>query len=282
MRQNLVTLLIGLILGVGAALGFGRDTDAGRDSPGSAGAVLDSGSALDVLRQIDELRDALSAERESRIELASQLASLRDELRGLTNGGVGAGPTPIDRGTGDSGGTAAALSARPRFDEAALVEAGFDRAEVSAYRTRLDEIELERLYLRDRATREGWLDSERYLEESRQLNGEITATRDEFGEDLVDWMLYTTGYPNRLRVVEVMDGSAADEAGLAAGDLIVRYDDRAVFSNAELRQGTTSGSEGESTPLEVMRDGRPSRVYVPRGPLGVRLAPAAVEPARAR
>jgi hypothetical protein len=172
--------------------------------------------------------------------------------------------------------------ASSQLGDEALLDAGFTRREVAAFRTRIDDIQLERLYLRDRAAREGWLATRRYMEENRALDDQFFGARKEFGDELYDWAMYSTGHANRVQVTEVMEGSAAADAGLAPGDVIYSYADRRIFSGGELRDETTAGSAGETTPVDVVRDGESLRVYVPRGPLGVILEPSSQEPSRVR
>jgi hypothetical protein len=167
------------------------------------------------------------------------------------------------------------------FDADRLLAAGFDRQAIEQFRARLDEIELQRLELRDQATREGWLDTPRFADESRSLFGEIVGLRDEFEEPLYDWVLYATGHPNRVAVSDVIAGGAGESAGLLPGDVILRYDDRLMLSVGELRDATTQGRAGELVAVEVQREGdsAPRRVFVPRGPIGIEIAPAALQPA---
>lgn len=166
------------------------------------------------------------------------------------------------------------------FDPDRLVAAGFHRQDVERFRARLDEIEMKRLYLRDQAARENWADTPRFIEESRALLGELAGLRAEFDDPLYDWMLYSAGHPNRVAVQSVLAGSAGESAGLARGDLIVRYDGRLVLSAAELRDATITGRAGEWVAIDVQRAGETSarRILVPRGPIGVTLAPTIVEP----
>ena len=137
---------------------------------------------------------------------------------------------------------------------------------------------LRRLALRDRAAREGWLRTPRYAEESGALTAELEATRERFGDDFYDWAQYASGQPNRLRVGEVLAGSAAAEAGLEPGDIVQRYAEARVLSIGELRDLTTAGASGASTAVEVRRGSEVLRLYVPRGPLGVRLEPIRERP----
>jgi len=63
----------------------------------------------------------------------------------------------------------------------------------------VSEIELERLYLRDQAQREGWLDSPRFAAESSRIEQEQAGLRGEFDESLYDWMLFAEGIPTAWR-----------------------------------------------------------------------------------
>jgi len=70
-------------------------------------------------------------------------------------------------------------------------------------------------------------------------------------------------------VDSVFGQSAAGEAGLEPGDVIVRYADARVFNGRELRDATIEGQAGELVALDYERDGESRRVYVPRGPIGI-------------
>jgi len=166
------------------------------------------------------------------------------------------------------------------FSADRLIAAGFRRDDIARFRARLDEIQMKRLYLRDTAMREGWLETPRFSEESQALNGEFLGLRGEFDEPLYDWVLYSTGHPNRVAIRDVISGGVGESAGLQQGDVIVRYDDRLVLSPNELVEATTQGRVGELVALEVQREGEPAprRIFVPRGPIGISLAPTALQP----
>ena len=251
-----------------------------------------------LARELAPLRERLAAESAARAKLEAEATQLRDALAAAQRSDV-ATPAPIAPGPGaraadehdvaasDPPADAAHGAAPglpdgvPSLDADRLLAAGFRRDEVERFRARVDEIELARLALRDRATREGWLETPRFLQESRALNASLTGLRSEFGDALYDWVLYTTGHPNRVAVAEVLTGSAAESAGLARGDVILRYDDVLMLDAGALRDATVTGRPGELVAVEVQRQGEsgPLRIFVPRGPIGVRLAPAALEPA---
>jgi len=222
---------------------------------------------------------------EQREELAFEVAALRDELAGLqrqraTRTARRGGAQAAAARKADAKSPAQPQGPRP-LDVGALVAAGFPEQTVRAFKETMDQRELDQLYLRDLAAREGWLGTPRFAEAQQALAAEAASTREEYGDEFYDWMLYTTGHPNRVQVNEVIAGSVADGAGLRAGDVILRYGDERVFQPTELRDATSSGAAGDSVTLDVLRDGRPTRIVVPRGPLGVRVEGVPIEPARA-
>ena len=75
-----------------------------------------------------------------------------------------------------------------------------------------------------------------------------------------------------------MTGSPAADAGLERGDLLLSYGERRIFDPMELREQTLAGDAGGLTEVELLRDGQVLRVFVPRGPLGIRTTPATREP----
>ncbi len=161
----------------------------------------------------------------------------------------------------------------------ALVAAGVDAALAEDLVLREAQRSLEQLSLRDQAIREGWLGTEQYREELSRINADARALREEIGDDIYDRYLYATGEDNRVKVEAVIPGSAAEIAGLQAGDLIESYADQRLFDFSELRNKTTEGEYGEQVAVQVRRAGRVVETWVPRGPLGVTLNSARVEPA---
>jgi hypothetical protein len=286
-RSQLLTLaLILTVLGCLAALARSRS---GNDVMARASQGPAYAGEFETLRAaIENLEAELEIERAARADLTREIEALRDEVAAIPDGRPVAALARAREAAVSSGSEPAPASAldppraSPRLGDEALLDAGFTRSEVAAFRTRMDDIQLERLYLRDRAAREGWLATRRYMEESRALDDQLSGAREEFGDELYDWAMYSTGHENRVQVTEVMEGSVAAEAGLAPGDVIYSYADRRIFSGGELRDETTAGTAGETTPVDVVRDGDSLRVYVPRGPLGIIVEPSSQEPARVR
>jgi S1-C subfamily serine protease len=160
----------------------------------------------------------------------------------------------------------------------ALVAAGVDPVLAEDLVLKEAQRSLEQLSLRDQAVREGWIGTAQYREELARINADARSLREEIGEDTYDRFLYATGEDNRVKVDSVIPGSAAEIAGLQAGDLIESYADERLFAFSELRNKTTEGEYGEQVAVRVRRGPRVIETWVPRGPLGVTLRSARVMP----
>jgi hypothetical protein len=272
----------GLALGVASAL----RSESGDERARAPGAT--SASALEA--ELARLRERLEVESANRVALAAEVAALREQVAALAPkrpvgsvAGGAAAPAGEPEAEAPAQEDAAAPPVDPErgtlaFDPTPLLAAGFRESEVERLRARIDEFEMERLYLRDQAAREGWHGTPRYREELRALGAAQAGLREEFGEELYDWMLYASGSPNRVAVGGLLEGSPAAAAGVRPGDVIVRYGERNIFDPFELRQATLRGASGASVALDLDRDGDRIRVYVPRGPLGARLEARSVPP----
>ena len=273
-----VLALAGVAMALALGVGLGQWSGAGGPAPGSTGAAASEAQALGA---------ALAEEREAREELEERLQALELRMaqvelggplfgapqgaatRGAQaaveepRGGAGAeepGAEPPNAGPGGS--------ERPWFDEQKLVEGGLDPSDASRLKDAWEEVQLGRLYLSDRAAREGW---SRTLNHRVQQQSMERALRQEVGDEDYDWILFATGQPNRVLVRGVLDSSPAADSGLQVGDVILSYGGERVFRPRELKQATTEGAAGESVRVEVVRRGEPVSVYVPRGPLGALL-----------
>ena len=260
------SLLLAAVVGAGIAAAaslFWHEPATTR--PDAIGEVVPSESprlaaALRALRQ--ELREV--AEARERLEqdvadLGARLAELEERpaqaraLDAQSSGGVTAKARPADKVS---------------FNETALISAGVDPEEARWLHERYDAYEMQRLYMMDRAGREGW----EKLPSGRRSLGELDRTlREELGEGRYDQFLYALGRNNRVIVHDVLSSSPAEDAGFRKRDIVLRYDDIRVYNPQELRKATQGGEAGELIAVELQREGERIRVFVPRGPLGVTL-----------
>ena len=161
--------------------------------------------------------------------------------------------------------------------ETRLISYGFTNNDIKEFKALEDQVELDRLYLRDQAMRENWINTPRYREELQQLSSE-NELRNTMTDERYDQYLYATDQYNRVSIEEVMIGSAAEASGLQSHDTILSYDDQRIFNWSDVREASTAGNAGEPVTITVMRDGKTLQFTIPRGPLGVRLDMSRVEP----
>ena len=95
------------------------------------------------------------------------------------------------------------------------------------------------------------------------------ALRKELGDAEYERYLKATGRPTEVGVSDVLASSAAERAGLKAGDQIVSYAGKRVYENQDLNTLTNQGTPGTNVVVEVNRNGQTIQVTVPSGPLGV-------------
>ena len=165
-----------------------------------------------------------------------------------------------------------------RLNLDSLVNAGIDQTLASDIVRRKNAVELKKLELHDRATRNGYLNTQRYYDELEAINRQDINLRVELGDDRYDDYLFHSNQTNRVRIDSVMLGSAAELAGIQQGDLVLSYDSKRVFTWYELKTATTEGELGEYVFITIDRNGEIFSFSVPRGPLGVQLGSIRMDP----
>jgi hypothetical protein len=267
---------LGIALGLAAAALW---PDADRTPAPPAGSTGDADGRA-------SLAAALAAEQEARAALEAENAALRAALAGtqpapgqepsagpVTGAGPDAAAAAGPRADPDPAATPIAPGAAPAreaFDAVALAALGLPDAEIERLRERYAAHQLDELYLRDEARRDGWLRDPRYQRELRGLRG---ALRDELGDAGYDTLLYATGQHNRVVITQPIPGSPAERAGLQAGDALLSYGGERIFDAIALIQATAARPAGEQTELRFERNGEELRAFLPRGPLGTTLRP---------
>jgi membrane-associated protease RseP (regulator of RpoE activity) len=267
----------------------------------AAAAVLAAGAALGgavLVRalggstEVGELRAQLDLERAARERLEAQLARIESDLARLREGTAvidEADTAPYAKGAQapEAGEVSAAAVAEEAgdapspghawFDARRLAAAGLPERDVAELHDLFEEVELDRLYLQNQAQREGWPRG-RLATELAALDERLLSVRKDYGEEAYDWFLYAAGRSNRVVVEGVLGGSAAAEAGLRTGDVILSYDGERIFKPGTLVEGTLAGRLNETVEVVVLRGGERVEVTVPRGPLGLRLGKDNAEP----
>lgn len=259
-----------------------QETGAPRnESPVPAMARADSadGNELPVYdTEIEALAGLLDREVEERLRLQQQVDELQDRLDRLDGAGDTLPTGPSDAPPQDAGRRADRQNERGAVSEGALTAAGFSASEAANLRRLHDEAAMARLYLRDQAEREGWMGTPRYFESLQTIRSDLQSIRDGMDEETLSRYLYALGQPNQVTVQRVLTGSAAANAGLEPGDVLVSYEGSRVFAVSDVRRATRSGQAGDTVAVEVLRDGQRIQAYLPRGPLGVTMNSASILP----
>jgi hypothetical protein len=146
----------------------------------------------------------------------------------------------------------------------ALTNAGFapDRAEWIIQRE--SQLQLETMQARFDARRSG----EPMNPFDIGLNPYLSL-RAELGDIEYEQYLAANGRPTAVQVSSVMEASPGQVAGLQSGDQITGYGGLRVFNTMELTQQTMQGVPGDSVVVDIVRDGAPMQIVLPRGPIGV-------------
>jgi len=219
-----------------------------------------------IQAQVGELDEKLETALLEVALLPEQVAVVQEEPSSIANEASSAGRP---RGFGGLGND---------IEYTSLVAAGVDPLVAEQLKRQNDQWTLQRLELVDQATREGWRRSDEFDERLDVLREQKPDIREELGEQSYDRYLFAAGDFNRVEITSIIDGSAAQLAGIQNGDLVLSYADKRVFSMRELQSATSAGSRGESIQVQVIRNGELLSVDLPRGPLGVTLSGKRVEP----
>jgi len=279
-------LYLGLAVGAGTAIGMYFDRVA--ETPDAAGAAtaearieatasdLAPATESATAMEIELLQATLRAEVNARRKLEQKVEAMQDRIAALDAAKMISGSTrEIDEAAelpGDSG------DAEPGwFNQQALLDSGMDSALAGELKVFFEQMEMQRLFLRDRAAREDW-DREQLRNEFSLLESREEELKQRLGEDGYDAYLYASGQPNRVAVTSVLESAQAGQAGIRSGDQILRYDRQRIYDWRDLREATTSGDLSDTVEVEVERDGENLSFYLARGPLGIRMNSVSVAP----
>lgn len=277
MRQALIFTGLGLVAGIGVAALFAGSPLPGLGPPSQVERpALGADGPLDA--RIVALESALAEEARQRVLLESDLELLADQLAAFN--GI-AGKTETETETESATAMAAAgeadealppVAARttgrrdrasPEYRLTQLVEAGFAQDQAQWIIDREAQMRMDVLNAQYEARRQG--------EAFNPLEGQLASQnqmRVQLGDDGYARYLEATGRPTSVGVREVLASSPGQAAGLQRGDEIVSYAGQRIFSVAELNELTIDGQPGETIAVDILRDGQPMQIYLPRGPIG--------------
>jgi len=156
-------------------------------------------------------------------------------------------------------------------DQEQQLSSVFEPATITEIELIRDQVQLQRLELRDQATREGYINTDRFRDEIRALNNS-GRLRETLGDDDFDKLLLAEGRTNRVQIESVIENSAANLAGLEVGDTVISYADERIFNFRDLQGATTSGLRDEPVRIQVSRNDEIIDLVISRGPMGVTLS----------
>jgi hypothetical protein len=284
MQAPLIYIALAAAAGIGIGVMLGQQSATSESVPvamdqaetanAGDGAASRDTAAPAVVLDLTELQRSLQDETRARRALEKKLDRL---VRRVAEMGAAMEASPGTVAANDAITNDAEVAGQGWFDEQALIEGGMDSVQASQLKAFFEQLEMERLYLRDQAAREGW-DRARLRDEFRQLDDKEESLRDQLGESAYDAYLYASGQSNRVAVTSVLASAQAGQAGIEAGDHILRYDNQRVYNWRDLRTATTSGDISDVVEVEVDRDGETLQFYLARGPLGIRMDSLSVAP----
>jgi C-terminal processing protease CtpA/Prc len=271
MLRTLLVIAASLIIGFAAAsLLTGPDEAAVRQTGSLASPAAESFDTEAPLEErIRALEQAVSDERYARQVLQEEVWFLSEELLQVT-AAVGPETAPAP-GSGEAADDSQSSrrddyrrrnSIEGRVDR--LVEAGFLPSQASMIVRREAELQMASLQARYEAERSG--DPAEYW---RNRDPGDDVLRQELGDADYERYLGANGQSTNVTVSSVIESSPAEAAGLMPGDEIVRYAGERVFSMSDLTQQTMNGEAGQNVVVDLLRDGQPMQIVLPRGPVGI-------------
>ena len=224
--------------------------------------------------RLNLLEAALREEVAHRTVLQAEVAALNNELDALREGRTADRDRSLEETNPAAPGEVRARFAE-RFSNARngdptqrrlgqLTQAGFSPDEAQRIMQRESELRMAALNEQYEANRQG-----EPFDRSANWSVGLAQLRQELGEADYERYLVATGQSTSVPVRQVLASSPAEVAGLQRGDQIVGYAGERVFSTADLNRLTLEGEPGETVAIDVIRDGQPTQVFVPRGPIGI-------------
>ncbi len=285
MPKNL--FLTGLALAIGITIGVyaTRDrNDEATQAPARAASLEERSIAAGVTPAasfdgavIDALQQRLDDEARARRVLEQRVSELVRQVEMLES--ASADPATGSETAADDDTTTETSDRREAgwLNTQALIESGMDDMLAGELQLFYEQVEMDRLYLRDQSLREDW-DRDAYRSALDELEDRESELRQRLGEEGYDAYLYASGQPNRVAVTSVIASAPAGQVGIEAGDHILRYDNQRIYNWFELREATAGGEIGEPVSVEVDRGGETLQFYLTRGPLGIRMNSLSVAP----
>lgn len=270
-------IVLGVVVGAGLVTLLDREPmpDLGA---GGVALVTDTNREGDLTQRLAALEAALAEEAGRRASLEANLSRLEEQLDGLAstqrtdettiaelNEGVLIN-TAVEDMIGPRGTRFAAMREQrsPEYRQNRLIEAGFAPDQAQWIIERESQMRMDMVNAQYEARRTG-----EPVNPATGYRETLAGLRADLGDDGYTRYLEATGQQTSISVFEVLESSPGQAAGLQPGDEIVGYDGERVFSQLDLQALTVAGEPGETVAVDILRDGQPMQIYMPRGPVGI-------------
>jgi hypothetical protein len=287
MRTHLIIISLALVTGVAIGIFSQNDTETSVvtiPAPNQNTFIVSTdqkaGNNLGTDRSgadIAELNRLLQNEIKARQNLGQRVETLVQQMNSLRNDLQSSERAISSEQGGDDRESDLPVTYRGGFNEQALIDRGMNSSQASELKIYFEQLEMDRLYLRDQSIRESW-GREKLAEAMQALESREEDLKSQLGESTYDAYLYAAGRSNRVEVTSVLEKGQAGMAGIMSGDQITRYDNQRIYNGFDLREATASGNIGDSVEVEIVRDGRTMQFYLVRGPLGIRMNSVSAAP----
>ena len=287
MRTHLIIISLALVTGVAIGIFSQNDTETSVvtiPAPNQNTSIVSTdqkaGNNLGTDRSgadIAGLNRLLQNEIKARQNLGQRVETLVQQMNSLRNDLQSSERAISSEQGGDDRESDLPVSYQGGFNEQALIDRGMNSSQASELKIYYEQLEMDRLYLRDQSIRESW-GREKLAEAMQALESREDDLKSQLGESTYDAYLYAAGRSNRVEVTSVLEKGQAGMAGIMSGDQITRYDNQRIYNGFDLREATASGNIGDSVEVEIVRDGRTMQFYLVRGPLGIRMNSVSAAP----
>ena len=287
MRTPLIFISLALAAGVAIGIVIQNDSDAPEiTTPESSQntAIVAAGRRAEKYPDTDpsaadiaELHRLLQNEIRARQALEQKIERLRLQVAEIGEDLEPSERTISSEQVDDSSVSRETVSNQGWFNEQALIDNGINSSQANELRVYYEQLEMERLYLRDQSIRESW-SREKMHEALQALESKEDELKNQLSETAYDAYLYASGQPNRVAVTSVLENAQAGMIGIMPGDRIIRYDNQRIYNWLDLREATVGGNISDTVELEVERDDKMIQFYLTRGPLGIRTNSMSVAP----
>ena len=251
---------------------FQTDTETGNN------ASFSYSGAEGITERLALLEQGIESERQHRVQLQSELDELKQQNAELSEwlanstgttrnraSAVEDGDLPEIENNRNQNGDRRNNNQDPAERQLnALVSGGFDEYQAQEIIRLSEEIQVQILNAQYEASLNG----------ERANTGELLAEasqqlRTSLGEQDYEKYLEATNQSTSVGIRNVLESSSAQLAGLQEGDDIISYNGERVFNVNELNRLSSSADISGNVVVEVLRDGIPTTVALPPGPLGI-------------